>query len=52
MIRLALIRVIPYKVADHVVMMDCYSARDVTDQAKVSERRIIAGVLFCELTIL
>ena len=24
------------KVADHVIMMDCYSSRDVTDQAKVS----------------
>lgn len=23
------------KVADHVVMMDCYSCRDVTDKAKV-----------------
>jgi len=28
---------LPLKVADHVVMMDCYSCRDVTDKAKVKE---------------
>ena len=27
----------PLKVADRVVMMDCYSCRDVTDKAKVKE---------------
>ena len=46
MIRIPLKSVISNKVADHVVMMDCYSARDVTNQAKVSERGIIAGVFF------
>ena len=25
----------PTQVADHVIMMDCYSAHDVTDKAKV-----------------
>ena len=28
---------LPLKVADHVVMMDCYSCHDVTDKAKVKE---------------
>ena len=27
---------LPLKVADHVVMMDCYSCHDVTDKAKVN----------------
>lgn len=28
---------LPLKVADRVVMMDCYSCHDVTDKAKVKE---------------
>ena len=33
------------KVADHVIMMDCYSARDVTNQALVSNLRVLLSVM-------
>ena len=33
------------QVADHVIMMDCYSARDVTNQALVSNLRVLLSVM-------
>lgn len=33
------------QVADRVIMMDCYSARDVTNQALVSNLRVLLSVM-------